>query len=174
MDANPSRMGLGVEDGGVAPDAFLQGADDGHGPDAVDERGGDQPVGELGVLGLDEFFEPVADAFEQGVHAQQLPGDAAEQDREDDDEDVFDLEGHLEADEQDAESESLEHDGADAFGKAGLQPAAHEAAADNGQCIDDRSEGYHARFLGISIRGSVLSPSVTGDKNIDSSGPPAL
>ena len=136
--------GLGVEDRGVAVDALLQGADDGHGPDAVDERGGDQPVGEFGVVGLDEPLEAVAKAGEQGVERaaarrEMPPSRMAKMTMR-----MFStLRGHLDADEQHAQAEPLKDDGADALGKARLEPAADEAAADDGRGIDDGTKREH-------------------------------
>ena len=136
--------GLGKNHGAVAPQALVERADDRHRADAEQHRGVDHAVGEQRVGRFEPLFQPVAHTDEAGFQPEQFADHGADDDAENDDERILRGQGHLEADDEHAQAESLKDDGADAFRQTGTEGQPHEAAQRDARRVDDGSDGDHA------------------------------
>ncbi|KAF5041604.1 hypothetical protein DSECCO2_521250 [anaerobic digester metagenome] len=124
----------------VAADTFVEGSKNGHGPDAVDERGVDHAVHEPGVGGAHQPLELGGQAGEAVLEVQGLAHDASDEDAQHHEQPVLALQGHLHADDQHAQTQALKNDLAHLFRKTSVQQQPQCTADQDGQGVDDGTE----------------------------------
>ena len=139
----PVQNGLCVQDGAVSGQPFGKRPHNGHGPDAVDQGGRDQPVGEPGVFGPNGPFEPGRQTFEEVLQPEQFPSNPAQKHRADHHQRIFNLQGHLHADKQHTQPEPLKNNLPNPVRKTAVQGDPHKTAHNNGRGIDHGTSWKH-------------------------------